>query len=335
MIIARPGSRVVLCSTPWGGSEHFFRRLWQRGMDRPDIQVEAWHWPSSISPLVDKSLLAEIESRETPDYFRREYLAEWADSAGVYFTERELMEAVADYPLLDPAHWRARTHGKFAAAAGLDWGFSRDAHAMVLVAPVDDQELNGRDVLFIPWLEKHHEMEYSDFEDRVCEVNGAYWLYVVASECNGVGAAPTQNLQRKFMRMARGGAVVPVWTDARRKMSGFSAVKGKLQRGDLILPRVPELLSELRGLTFETMPSGMLRIAAPGTRHDDLAMALMQAVSCVPGREPWQRSAFAPDFPHVVTARGSFFPLDPQPRMGDTACFIRPEGGEKNTESLW
>jgi hypothetical protein len=32
-IIARPGSRVILCSSPWGGADHFFRALWQRGTD--------------------------------------------------------------------------------------------------------------------------------------------------------------------------------------------------------------------------------------------------------------------------------------------------------------
>ncbi|MGH3276591.1 MAG: terminase large subunit domain-containing protein, partial [Streptosporangiaceae bacterium] len=90
VIIARRSSRVVLCSTPWGGGDHFFRKLWQRGMDRPDGQVAGWHWPSSVSPLVDKSLLAGIEERETPDYFAREYLAQWTDEAGVYFTEQEL-----------------------------------------------------------------------------------------------------------------------------------------------------------------------------------------------------------------------------------------------------
>jgi hypothetical protein len=44
-IIARPGSRVILTSTPWGAPDHFFPLLFRRGMDRPDLQVQAWHWP--------------------------------------------------------------------------------------------------------------------------------------------------------------------------------------------------------------------------------------------------------------------------------------------------
>ena len=74
-VIARPGSRVILCSSPWGDVTHFFRAMWQRGMDSPDEMFESWHWPSSISPLVDDDLLEEIRKRETAEYFSREYLA--------------------------------------------------------------------------------------------------------------------------------------------------------------------------------------------------------------------------------------------------------------------
>jgi hypothetical protein len=110
-IIARPGSRVILTSTPWGGPEHFFPMLFRRGLDRPDLQVQAWHWPSSIAPLVDRQLLGEIQSRESPDYFAREYLAEWSDETGSYFTEAEIMGAVADYEMLSPERSPSLTRG--------------------------------------------------------------------------------------------------------------------------------------------------------------------------------------------------------------------------------
>jgi hypothetical protein len=59
-------------------------------------------------------------------------------------------------------------------------------------------------------------------------------------------------------------------------------IKGLLQRGQLVLPRHPELLKQLRSLQFEQTPGGSMRIAVPeNLGHDDLAMALMQAISCV------------------------------------------------------
>ena len=191
-IIARPGSRVILCSSPWGGTDHFFRQIWQRGMDRPDEMYESWHWPSSISPLVDEKLLEEIRGRETSDYFNREYLAEWTDASGQFLSERELSDAVADYPMLDldtvrgmlPWNHQAKRHDKvFSACAGVDWGFSVDAQAIVLVSALDDGGLNDGDELryFVPYLEYRYNCSYSDWIDRIAEI-ASVWHRVRLSE---------------------------------------------------------------------------------------------------------------------------------------------------------
>jgi hypothetical protein len=129
VVIARPGSRVVLTSTPWGSGEHFFRALWRRGMDDPDGRVAGWHWPSSISPLVDAGLLEEIRGREPADYFAREYMAEWPDASGSFFSEEEISGAVADYPLLSPGVVAARAPWNYAARAGVPRSF-RTVHPL-------------------------------------------------------------------------------------------------------------------------------------------------------------------------------------------------------------
>jgi hypothetical protein len=119
-IIARPGSRVVLSSSPWGGPDHFFRQLWNRGMTVPDEMYAAWHWPSSMSPLVDEALLAEIREREEPRYFDREYRALWTDEAGAYFAESELSAAVGDWSMVPPEE--AHQVVGPGVAGGVDWG---------------------------------------------------------------------------------------------------------------------------------------------------------------------------------------------------------------------
>lgn len=279
-IIARPGSRVILSSSPWGGAEHFFRALWTRGMDHPDEQVAAWHWPSSISPLVDRVLLEQIRQREAPDYFEREFLARWTDDQGAYFREDELTAAVADYELLPPERLLPTDGWAWPAGAGIDWGVARDANALVVATMTEAAD--GRSVFFLPWLEARFRWPWAQFIDRVCEVAGAYWLRTIASESNGVGAYPTDDLQSRLHTRGLDTAVSAVWTDARRKQTGFGMVKGLLQSGRLVLPRHPELLAELRALEFEQTTGGTLRIAVPDRAgHDDLAMALMQAVSCV------------------------------------------------------
>jgi hypothetical protein len=75
-----------------------------------------------------------------------------------------------------------------------------------------------------------------------------------------------------------------VTTSTSSKENVFGYTKLLLQQGRLDLPNHPELLKQLRGLQFEVLPSGGMRIAVPERLgHDDLAMAFAMAVSAVMG----------------------------------------------------
>lgn len=344
-IIARPGSRVIMVSTPWGGLDHFFRKLWRQGMDRPDVHVESWHWPSDVSPLVDAALLEQIRERESPEYFRREFLAEWTDEAGAYFTEAEIMRAVADYSMTGPEELPVDPSLPYAVAAGVDWGFAKDANALAMISVMEDfgknRNRHGDDlVFFVPWLEVKHNWAYAQFIDRVVDIAGSYRMQMIASELNGPGQYPTDDLVSKLHRSGYYGWVAPVWTDMRRKQSGFSKIKGLLQRDRLVLPRHPELLKQLRGLEFEQTASGGMRISVPErTGHDDAVMALMQAVSCV--HPPWatraqdttarwaMEQATAQIGDPVMTPSGIWVPQRPLPVQHSTRWVFAPQGGEK------
>ncbi|MFI7130193.1 terminase large subunit domain-containing protein [Nonomuraea sp. NPDC050153] len=333
VIIARPGSRVILCSSPWGTADHFFRVLWSRGMDAPDEMYASWHWPSSTSPLVDQRLLDEIRAREGDDYFEREYLAKWTDEAGAYFTVEEIESATADYRLLPPDEVGQVTRNArpYVVAAGVDWGVSRDANALCLVAPLDDKGLNDpNDGLryFVPWLEYAYRCPYGEWIERICTVGRAYGLHVVASEINGVGAYPTEQLRERLAVVGAVYGVAGVWTDNRRKQAGFGKLKAMLQRGQLVLPRVPELLKQLRSLEFEQMPGGSLRIEVPARAgHDDLVLALMQAISCVRPM-PGQARRRVADMDHTVTRLGVRVPVEAWPLAWHTASYTWPAGSQ-------
>lgn len=325
-IVARPGSRVFLSSSPWGGPDHFFRALWQRGIDRPDEQVAAWHWPSSISPLVDETLLVQIREREPAEYFEREFLARWTDESGAFFTEAELMNATADYELLAPRDVPTRTlGGRWAApaVAGVDWGVQRDQNALVLLSalnPVDSDDRRWR--AYIPWLRAEHGWPWSEFIDYIGDCAERYWIRALASETNGVGSYPTEDLGHRLARRGLDTAVSPVWTDARRKQAAFGKIKSLLQADRLVLPRHPDLLRQLRALEFELTAGGTVRISAPerGGAHDDLPMALAQAVSCFEPRlihdlthERLHSTASDDPDKWVTTGAGVRFPRRPLP----------------------
>lgn len=339
-IIARPGSRIVMTSSPWGGPDAFFRAAWNRGMDAPDGMYESWHWPSTASPLVDAKLLEEIRKQNSDEYFRREFLAEWTDDSGSYFKESELMDAVADYNLCPPEKLDWFLDGRYAAAAGVDWGLN-DANVLTLVSVLEDfgknRDLLGEKLaLFIPWYEAKHKWPYTQFIERIVQTAKFYHLPVIASEVNGVGQYPTTMLDDKMSEAGFHSAVAPVVTDVRRKQSGFGMIKGLLQSQRLVLPRDPELLKQLRGLEFEQLPGGGMRIAVPErSGHDDVAMSFMQAVSsvrvdrAVRYETGFGESQMVPDDTEwTSTKNGVQVPLNPRPVSFHRDAFMYPRGSE-------
>lgn len=294
-IIARPGSRVVLCSSPWGSLEHFFRALWTRAQAGASGELEAWHWPSTTSPLVDAALLESIRERETPAYFEREYLALWTDSAGAYFTTAELEAATAaEVGLVDVDDVDAvRALG--GVAGGVDWGMSRDAHALTVVAAQVEPDARGRPRFWVPYVEERFGLGYEPWIDRLEVLAGRFVFQVLTAETNGVGQMPTQVLARRLWEALGRDVVVPVATTARLKEDLFGFVKLLIQQGRLALPRHPSLLRQLGALEFTALDGGGLRIAVPERAgHDDVAMSFALAL------RPLMDGELVPLMPEVV-----------------------------------
>jgi hypothetical protein len=339
-IAARPGARVIVTSSPWGSMEHWFRKMWNRGNDSPDATYRSWHWSMLDSPITNKARIEEWRQNRTNEWFRREVLGEFTDENGSFFSEEELMNCVADYEMCSPEDLEWWTDQRYAAAGGIDWGFSHDANALTLVSVLEDfgqnTKLLGENLaLFIPWFQYQYRWAYTDFIDRVVSTAKRYYLPVVASEVNGVGQYPTTMLQDKFSEAGLYAAVAPVVTDIRRKQSGFGMIKGLLQSKRLVLPRDPELLKQLRGLEFEQLPGGSLRIAVPDrVGHDDVAMSFMQAVSSVQVMQATRQQEFGmpqvvpPDTEWVTTKGGINVPVHARPVSFHREAFGYPRGSE-------
>lgn len=195
---------------------------------------------------------------------------------------------------------------------------------------------------FVPWLESHARMKYQGFIDRVLDVcdpeAGGFDVRYLVSELNGVGAAPTETLtMQAWAKRELRTRVVGVHTDARRKESAFGTIKLLLQQGRLVLPRHPELLRQLASLQFEERESGQTRIAVPeNLGHDDLALALAQAVSAIKPSVTGYR--YDPDEPisscgeELETAGGTSIRERPHCWQG-WSCFRSPAGGA--TDDGW
>lgn len=287
-ILARPGSRVFMCSTPRGRRDRFFAKHYHLApagggvVEQAGVTVESFHWPSTVSPLVDDDLIEFWRQTDDPRVFQREVLAEWTDEAGQFFTSEELDANVAPFEMLD----LDAAAGAY-VVGGVDWASRVDSNALVLVGVLGVEHDHQREPVFCVAhaRERRGSMNewardvarWSDPEAGGCEV------HALASELNGVGQAPTELLADEMHgRGVSRWRVRGVWTTNARKANGFGQVKLLLQQGRLVLPAEPVLRRQLEALEFTTSEAGNTTIAVPAARgHDDVAMALAQSMSCI------------------------------------------------------
>jgi hypothetical protein len=278
-IIARPGSQVLMASTPWRGPGHFFHDMWRAGMDGGS-GIESWHLPSTASPLVDAAELAVIRDRKSPDAFAREYLAEWSAASGSFFDSAEIDGAAVEGLEVDPGD-PAATAGAGGVVGGVDWGMRRDAHALVVIGALPETDDRGRTRYAVRFVEERYQMDYETWIERLAVLGGpaGFAFQTVAAESNGVGQMPQVVLARRLWEVTGRDVVTPVTTTAQLKENAFGFAKLLLQQGRLQLPKHPTLLTQLRALEFMTTDSGVMRLAVPDrVGHDDVAMAFAFAL---------------------------------------------------------
>lgn len=282
VILARPGSRVVMASTPYGRLDKFFARHYRMGRDGRE-GYESWSLPSSVSPLVDQALLAEWAETDAPRIYRREVLAEWVDEAGAYFTSAELDAATVDVELVPPE----AGYELGQVVGGVDWGFAQDANTLVVIGALPEPDARGRTRYRVAYVEEAFSTPYADWVDRIVETSAGFRYVALAAETNGVGGMPVQQLTKAMWLAGRGDVVVPTSTTARLKEDAFGFAKLLIQQRRLEIPRcASSLLKQLAGLEFETTESGLTRIAVPDRiGHDDLVMAFALAVLQLQGSE--------------------------------------------------
>lgn len=338
----RAGGKVILASTPWPVSDSWFKEFWERGKNG-DPNVASWHLPSSVNPNIGDAELADMQAAMSADEYAREIEARWTSEQGSYFSPEEIELAVADYQMMPPDEARRRSwdalakeYGvKYPAVGGVDYGFSPDFNSVTLVSALDDAGANKQQVFYVSWMEAHPKLEYSQFVDRLIAIGKGYRVHIWASEINGVGAAPTQDLRRRLRQEGISGHVQEVWTDNRRKQAGFSLLKSAMQSGTLVLPRDPDLMRELGHLDYERTPAGSLRIAARQGSHDDRAMSLLQAASCIRQRPNPAANGWPAAYEHIRTGRGAVIPLRPRPVEYSTSFYRSAAGVERGAEPAW
>lgn len=107
-----------------------------------------------------------------------------------------------------------------------------------------------------------------DVIDRIVAMgghDGGIRFRRIASETNGVGAMPTEQLRRLAAEARVCDNVEGMTTTLSTKEDGFGAVRLLLQEGRLVLPRHASLLRQLANLEHEHLDSGSMWISVPSS----------------------------------------------------------------------
>jgi hypothetical protein len=202
---------------------------------------------SRLSP----TYLAKKELEDV-DAYRREYLAEFTD-AGAFLGNLDVLACVRRgegiLPPTEGVHYRC----------AIDPAFERDNFALAIAHRERDNSIidgvwvwrDGFDVTL----------------DQVAAVIQSYRVRQVLTDQHSA-AAILDGLKRRGLT-----AQVRDWTNA-SKYNGFTRLKAALSTRTIELPDDQELISELLNLEAAPTPSGLTRIAAAGSGHDDRASVL-------------------------------------------------------------
>lgn len=264
--------RVIVSSTPWG-SDGLFASLWAQAESGELREAVAHHATTAeANPTIDKVFLEAEEARD-PESFKSEYMALFVGGGASYLDPETIADAVTLPGELQPEQgvgW----------VAGLDPAFSSDPFGLALVGR--DRHVRQRLVLGLARAWKPSKRKAIGFEERreredtvlgeVADICLSFGARVVTDQ---FAATPIVEALRR-----RGLNVQTRPMTAVSKSEAFSALRARLNAGQLDLYEHADLLAELRRLRTK-YTSGHAAVVNPrvGGSHGDLAQSLALAVA--------------------------------------------------------
>jgi hypothetical protein len=270
------GSRIIVAGTPRG--KGFFRECYQRGLGG-DPDYSAFHWSAEQNELPGvRELITKDRARMNSVTAEREIDGLWTAAAGSIFSEELLDSVTADFTV--PAYEDLRLPAR--GILGCDWGISHDRSAVAAVfrLPVASLNPEGRLPRFValPYQFQAGAPLHAVVKGLIHSIP---CFSHVSSEVSGVGAAFSGELRRLAVQSRQRGDGKTMWnfvnTTSALKQSGYGLILAMFERGQLIIPRDPELIRQLEGLRFEEHDKYTSIEADTDTKYDDLCDALLMA----------------------------------------------------------
>ena len=235
---------VVFIGTPKG--KNLFYQFWCKGNDRKEKEYISFQFSSDKSPFFSNEEWIEVQ-KLPQRVFEQEYLAEFLDDGGELF--RNIKDCIqGDFE---------KYHHRKTYYAGVDLAKSFD---YTVICIFDD---NCHLVAF----DRFNEISWNIQKDRIVKLCKEYNA-IICMDSTGLGDPLVEDLQV---------AGFPVegfkFTNTTKRQIIENLAMG-IERGEITFPDIPELVNELNIFTFEQLPSGLIRYAAPSGMHDDIVIAL-------------------------------------------------------------
>lgn len=265
------GSQLWMVGSPWGGDEHPFKATWLLGVNG-DPDVASFQWRTDQNPLLPPGWLARERERINAIEAAGELDGEWVGDGAQFFPRALLDSCMADIELPPLPH----LYGPARGIAAWDWGVSYDQSALWVNFRTPVRTLNpdhdGRAV-FVghPFLYPAATPLVEVVDDAVrCPSPFMYW----ASETNGAGAMPSQELSRRIkqrkLRQGQHRHWLLTATTAAKKLASYALLRWLMERGQIVLPRHPQMLRQFAGLRYDTAGRVGSIEAGDAAVHDDV-----------------------------------------------------------------
>lgn len=258
-MLATTDGTLALASTPFGKSGFLYDNAWTNRGDEDGWDIT--HVPTSASPLVSESFIADQKQTLSRTEFRQEILGEFVESASAFF-DRDVVSATTT-PTADTSQ-QFRPSKQVVIGADI----ARHGSDRTVIVPMDE---NGM---------IHGEAMVSDSELGLTEATGhivnLYERFDCASaviDATGVGAGPVEMLESELGSKAVEGVKFTIDT----KQSMYNALKSDLENGEVTLPEHPRLQAEFKDLEYELTRSGKTKIHHPDGGRDDHPDAVVLA----------------------------------------------------------
>ncbi len=260
-MITRPGSRLIMISTPWVRDHPFYEAI-----SKPELGFKTYSWPSAVNPMITKEKL-ELERNTIGEFaFNREYNAAFIDDQFSFLPSALVLSCTDGKSALnaDPVQGE-RYRGQY--LIGIDFGKHTD-HSVIAILE------KSCDTLRLVYLKEFPlETPYTAVIGTVRRLNESYAFAAGCLDKTGVGEGPYEEI-RQFMRGMEG-----VTLTAQLKEDLMGKLKLALEHGKLILPRDNlQLLVQMAAQQCEPTKSGTLKFSHPAGTHDDQLWSLVLAI---------------------------------------------------------